>query len=542
MTTRFPAASAAADTFNAIRNSGLALYQRLEHGFDRPFGAALNPWRHLGALGFLFFWLIAVTGFYLFAVLDTSVEGVYNSIDWLTHEQWYLGGIIRSLHRYAADAFILVTLLHLTREFLLGRYSGFRRFSWLTGVPLLWFAYISGIGGFWLNWDQLGQFSAVASAEWLDWLPIFATPFTRNFLTAAAVSDRLFTLLLFVHLGVPLLLLFGLWFHVQRINRAEVFPPRALGLGTFATLLALALSLPVVSQGPADLGVVPGPLALDWFYLFLHPLMYVSSPATVWALVAAITLILMLLPFLPLSRQAAPIAVVDPDNCNGCRRCFDDCPYAAIVMVPHPQATMGKSGQQLARVIPDSCASCGVCAGSCPSATPFRNVAALASGIDMPQLPVDALRQTLRGKLAAIDGDSKIAVFGCDHGAAVAAMTGPDVASFSLICTGMLPPSFVEYALREGAAGVLVTGCRENGCAFRLGSRWTEERLLGLREPHLRANVARARLCIAWADRGEEAELLATLTDFRSRLRALPDMPASTLDSISPEGTSHAQI
>jgi coenzyme F420-reducing hydrogenase delta subunit/ferredoxin len=511
----------------------------------------VNQWRHLGALGFHFFWLVAVTGFYLFAVLDTSVEGVYSSVDWLTHEQWYLGGIIRSLHRYSADAFIVVTLLHLAREFLLGRYSGFRRFSWLTGVPLLWFAYISGIGGFWLNWDQLGQFSAVASAEWLDWLPIFATPFTRNFLSADAVSDRLFSLLVFVHIGVPLLLLFGLWFHVQRINRAEVFPPRALGLGTLATLLALALALPVVSQGRADLAMAPGPLALDWFYLFLHPLMYVSSPASVWALVAGATLFLLLLPYLPLSRQAAPIAVVDPDNCNGCRRCFDDCPYAAIVMVPHPQATPGKPDQQpvpevgsrvLARVVPDLCASCGICAGSCPSSTPFRNVATLATGIDMPQSPVDALRQALRGKLAAVGGDRKIAVFGCDHGAAVDTLSGPDVASFSLMCTGMLPPAFVEYALREGAAGVLVTGCRENGCAFRLGSRWTEERLLGLREPHLRAGVPRERLCIAWADRGEETDLLDTLTDFRRRLRALPHAPDYVLDDLPPESTSHAQI
>jgi len=533
------------DTIDTLRNRGLAVYQRIEHGFDLPFGAALNPWRHLGALGFLFFWLIATTGFYLFAVLDTSVEGVYRSVDWLTHEQWYLGGVIRSLHRYAADAFIVVTVLHLTREFLLGRYAGFRRFSWLTGVPLLWFAYISGVGGFWLNWDQLGQFSAVASAEWLDWLPIFATPLTRNFLSAAAVGDRLFSLLIFVHIGVPLLLIFGLWFHVQRINRAAVFPPRALSLATFATMIALALALPVVSQGPADLASVPGPLALDWFYLFLHPLMYISSAGSVWAMVAATTAFLLILPFLPRRAVAAPIAEVDPDNCNGCRRCFDDCPYAAIVMVPHPQATEGKPGQQLARVIPDACASCGICAGSCPSSTPFRNVAALATGIDMPQLPVNALRQALKLKLASLAGDTRIVVFGCDHGASLASLEGRDVAGFSLICSGMLPPSFIEYALREGAAGVLVTGCRHGGCAFRLGSRWTEQRLLGLREPHLRASVPSEKLKIAWADAGEEADILATLREFQRGLAtfaARPELPAQIVDDNTSTGRSHAQI
>ena len=502
------------DALDAVRSGGLLVYRQIERCFDAPFGSALNPWRHLGALGFLCFWLLAVTGFYLFALLDTSAIEAYRSIDWLTRQQWYLGGLLRSIHRYSADAFIVITLLHITKEFLLGRYAGFRRFSWLTGVPLLWFVFISGIGGFWLNWDRLGQFSAIATAELLDWLPIFATPLTRNFLSVATVSDRLFSLFVFIHLGVPLLLLFGLWFHVQRINHAEIFPPRALSLGTIATLLVLALVAPVVSQAPADLSTIPALLPLDWFYLFLHPLMYVSSSGSVWLLVSIVTLFLFGLPFLPKRSQfvAPAIAEVHADNCNGCRRCFDDCPYAAITMGPHSD---GKPGQQLARVIPDMCASCGICTGSCPSSTPFRNVSTLVTGIDMPQQPINDLRKKKKKSLAALEGDSKIVVFGCDNGARVATLAGKDVASISLICTGMLPPSFVEYALRDGASGVLVTGCSSSGCDFRLGSRWTEARLLGEREPRLRASVPRERLRIVWADQGEEKKLLVALNEFR---------------------------
>ena len=494
----------------------LIAYQRIEHGFDLVFGAALNPWRHLGALGFLFFWIIAVTGLYLYAVLDTSVDGVYRSINWLSREQWYLGGILRSLHRYAADAFVLVTLLHLLREFLLGRYTGFRYFSWLTGVPLLWFIYISGVVGIWLRWDQLAQFSAATTAEWLDWLPVFATPLIRNYLSANAVSDRLFSLFVFVHIGVPLLLIFGLWFHIQRISRAEVFPPPALAAGSLLSLLALSLALPIANQAAADLSLVPGPLALDWFYLFWQPLMYTTSAGAVWALVTGATLLLLVLPALP-HAAAAPVAEVHPDSCNGCRRCFEDCPYAAIVMVPHPSEIPGR---ELAQVVPDLCASCGICAGSCPSSTPFRSAAELVTGIDMPQMPIGGLRRSLEQGLGGLAGRNGIVVFGCDQGANVTSLTGKDLASFSLICTGMLPPSFVEYALRGGAAGVLVTGCRAGGCAFRLGNRWTEERLAGMREPHLRASPPGKALRIAWADRGEEAELAAVLDEMRRVLAA----------------------
>ncbi len=227
----------------------LARYRRVEHGFDAAFGSGFNPLRHLGALAFLLLGVLAASGIYLYAVLDTSVSGAHASIDALSREPWFLGGVLRSVHRYAADGFVIVTLLHLLREWLYGRYRGFRRFSWWTGVPLLAFMFISAVGGFWLNWDRLGQYSATATAELLDALPLFATPLTRNFLSNAAVSDRLFSLFVFIHLGVPLLLLFGLWFHVQRISRAALFPPRALAFGTCGTLLALAIVRPVLSHG-----------------------------------------------------------------------------------------------------------------------------------------------------------------------------------------------------------------------------------------------------------------------------------------------------
>lgn len=519
-----PGPSTTAPAASGLRETGLAAYRRLEHRFDAAFGSTLNPLRHLGAIGFLLFWLLAISGIYLYAVLDTSIDGAYLSIDRLSREQWYLGGLLRSLHRYGADAFVLVMLAHLAREWLFGRYHGFRRFSWLTGVPLILFVFASAVGGFWLNWDQLGQFSAVATAEWLDWLPVFGSPLTRNFISTAAVSDRMFSLFVFVHLGVPLLLVFGLWFHIQRISRAEVFPPRALALGTFVALVGLALARPIMSHAPADLGIVPEVLAFDWVLLSIHPLTYATSAGAVWVLLSVVLGLLFALPFVPRRLKSAPIAVVDPANCNGCRRCFDDCPYAAVTMVPHPN---GRIGRQMASVDPDLCASCGICVGACPSSTPFRSVAELVTGIDMPQAPIGALRRRLQQGLAELGGPDKIVVFGCDRGARVESLAGPDVAAFSLMCIAALSPSFVEYALRDGAAGVLVSGCRANGCEFRLGQRWTEARLAGTREPHLRASVPRERVATAWADAADADDLRAALSRLRARLHGLRRVSSS---------------
>ena len=495
----------------------LRWWRAVEHGFDAAFGAAANPLRHLGTLGLLSFWLLGTSGIYLYAFLDTSAAGAYRSIVDLSQQQPWLGGLLRSLHRYAADALVIVMALHLLREWLHGHYRGVRRFSWLTGVPPVALVFASAIGGFWLHWDRLGQYSAIATAEWLDSLPLLAAPLARNFLADNAVSDRLFSLFVFVHLGVPLLLLFALWFHIQRLTRVAVWPPRPVSLGLLGTLLVLAVVAPVSSHAPADLSTVPQALRLDWLLLFIHPLAEATSPEAAWALVGGGFLVLLGLPFLPQPARV-PVAVVDAANCNGCRRCFADCPFAAITMLPHPNQKLGK---QMARVDADLCASCGICAGACPSSTPFRSVAELVTGIDLPSAPIGALRQRMQRGLAALPAARPIVVFGCDHGAAVAPLAGPDVAAFSLVCTGQLPPSFVEYALRDGAAGVLVSGCKPGGCEFRLGTRWTEERLLGLREPHLRAEVPRNRLEVIWADQGEVDSLHCALGRLRERVRGL---------------------
>ena len=91
-----------------------------------------------------------------------------------------------------------------------------------------------------------------------------------------------------------------------------------------------------------------------------------------------------------------------------------------------------------------------------------------------------------------------------------------------LLCIGMLPPAFIEYALRHGADGVLIAACRDGECAYRLGGDWLEQRLAGAREPHLRTSVPRDRIAVISAGAGEESLLRGTLSGFRDRLAAMP--------------------
>ena len=90
-------------------------------------------------------------------------------------------------------------------------------------------------------------------------------------------------------------------------------------------------------------------------------------------------------------------------------------------------------------------------------------------------------------------------------------------------CTGHLPPAFIDYVLsRKLADGVLLLGCSANACHNRFGMTWTEQRIAGTRDPHLRARVPRERLRTVWAGRLGRRQLLQEIEDYCAVLRSLP--------------------
>jgi quinol-cytochrome oxidoreductase complex cytochrome b subunit/coenzyme F420-reducing hydrogenase delta subunit len=517
---------------DTLQRIGRTLLDPIRTMLDRGFGPQLNPLNHLGALTIYFFWIVLISGIWLFIFFKTSVVGAYESVEYLTHEQWYLGGVMRSLHRYASDAAIITLALHMIREFVYDRHRGMRWFSWITGVPLLWLVIPLGITGYWLVWDQLAWYVALTSAELLDWLPIFSESMARNFLSDEALSDRFFTLMAFLHLiGLPLFLVFGIWLHVLRINGPRINPPRLLMAGSLFAMTLLSFVYPAFSQGEVDMSTVPASLGLDWYYLLVYPLAKAWSPGWVWGLLVGFSLLLSALPWIPPMRGKKP-ATVQLENCNGCARCAADCPFGAITMMPRSDGTAYESE---AVVDPALCMTCGLCVGSCPTATPFRRHSELVPGIDLPDLPASLLREQLLQAAEPLQGSRRVIVFGCRDNAPPrrlqSALNNQQTTTLNLVCSGQLPPSFVDFVLsRDLADGVVVAGCQGCDCQYRFGSEWTSRRMTRQRDPQLRKRVDSARLALAWEDRWQACKDLAgVVTALRDSLpedAALPPSPA----------------
>lgn len=335
-----------------IQRAGQAVFLRVEAGFNAAFGDRLNPFYHLGEIAFFLFWVVVASGLYLYAFFDTGVSGAYQSVERITHGHFGLGAVMRGLHRYASDGMVVTMLLHMLRHFCFDRHRGFRWFSWVSGVVLLWLTYVSGINGYMLPWDRLAQYVVVGTAELLDWLPLFKGALIRNFVYQDSVNDRLFSLFSFIHIGVPLTLLLLLWVHVQRVPRAATNPPRAIALPLLVTLVVLSLVLPVVSHAPADLQLVPSALRLDWYLLATLPLIDVWSLKGVWTLLLGTTAFLLLLPWLPPRRAGREVRMtVHPGN--------REVPVRA-------DETLLEAGLRAGIAMPYQCRNggCGVCKGT----------------------------------------------------------------------------------------------------------------------------------------------------------------------------------
>lgn len=329
-------------------------FLRAEAVFNAVFGDRANPLYHVGAITFFLFWVVAASGLYLYVFFETGVDQAHESVEALTHGQWYAGGVLRSVHRYASDAMVVTMLVHMARHFAFDRFHGWRWFSWVTGVLLVWLMYATGINGYMLPWDTLAQFVVATTFEWLDWLPSFGGTLMRNFVYRTSVSDRFFSLLSFLHVGLPLAVLLLMWVHVQRVPKARTVPPRPIAIGIVAAMFVLAAVRPVASQGgAADFSRAVGDVALDWYYLALLPMMSEWPLGRAWAVAGVATLLFVAMPWWPMRREKHADHRVEVHGSDGVR---------AQVRV-RADETLLDAGLREGLALPYECrnGACGVC-------------------------------------------------------------------------------------------------------------------------------------------------------------------------------------
>lgn len=490
------------------------LLRPLDSLFSRAFGSKWNPLHQTGNLAVLFLATTIVTGLYLFLFYEidrpaASVERIRGEVP--------LGGLLRSIHHYAADFALVATVLHLLRKLAQGHTWGPRALAWTSGVILLGVVLASGWTGLVLVWDAQALGLAREGARIADLLPIFSTPLTRGFSGSTPVPSSFFFMNLFLHVALPLGLAALLVVHVAKLARPALLPPRRIAWLALGLLVAAAAVLPVPHTPEADLLDLPGPTTLDLFYSWWLPFARAFGPVATLLMWLAAAALAFFAPRLWRPR-GRPINTswVDEKLCTGCTHCVDDCPYEAIAMVARRDFTTQKS-EFVARVDPSRCVGCGICAGSCApmGVGPFGR-----TGRDQ-LLALEPRLVSARAK------GRSILVFGCansgwDRSPALRATSAEIV---PLSCAGSLHTSAVEAALRRGVGGVLVLSCPPRDCRFREGAKWTEQRLYAGRAAPLHERVDRTRVAFATLSSAESGRAVALVEALARRAARVVDAP-----------------
>lgn len=98
----------------------------------------------------------------------------------------------------------------------------------------------------------------------------------------------------------------------------------------------------------------------------------------------------------------------------------------------------------------------------------------------------------------------------------------PNMRIVRVMCSGRVDPAFVIKALKEGADGVLITGCHIGDCHYISGNEYTKERFERLHSiiiKQLGINEKRVRL--EWVSASEGRRFADLITEFTDQIKKL---------------------
>lgn len=129
--------------------------------------------------------------------------------------------------------------------------------------------------------------------------------------------------------------------------------------------------------------------------------------------------------------------------------------------------------------------------------------------------------------------DPRILVFTCNW----CSYAGADLAGTSRLqypanariirtmCSGRIEPVFVLEALRDGADGVIVTGCHPGDCHYVKGNFRAEKRFNFLKMALKLIGVEEDRVRLAWISAGEGEKFSLLIRDMTDKIRELGPNP-----------------
>ncbi|MFH1327817.1 MAG: hydrogenase iron-sulfur subunit, partial [Candidatus Bathyarchaeota archaeon] len=219
-------------------------------------------------------------------------------------------------------------------------------------------------------------------------------------------------------------------------------------------------------------------------------------------------------------------AVVDASKCTGCRLCERVCAYGSI-----------KMEDKIAKVFEISCTGCGSCSVVCPE-----------DAIQIRAFTNEQIEAEIDACLEKKSEYPTIVAFLCNWCSYAAAdLAGvsrfqypSNVRIIRIMCSCRSDPKHVVRALRKGADGVLVIGCRLGECHYKDGNYLAKTRMEVLKEVLAEQGIDERRVRVNWLSASEYDVLGDTVRNFVKEIKEIGPI-GSEIRKVTEEKTEISQ-
>ncbi|RPI06573.1 MAG: cytochrome bc complex cytochrome b subunit [Ignavibacteriae bacterium] len=261
-------------------------------------------WYYFGGVSLFLFIIQVVTGILLLLYYKSGEELAFESINFIMSKVQF-GWLIRSIHSWTANLFILSAMIHMFSVYFEKAYRKPREITWITGMLMFFLLLGFGFSGYLLPWNELAFFATKVGTDIAGVVPVIGKPLltflrggeevtgatlSRFFGFHIAVLPGLFTVLLGIHLLLVQRQGMSEPLHIKQESDRKTMPffPNFILRDLTLWLLVLNLLAILAVFFPWELGkkadpFAPAPAGIkpEWYFLYMfQTLKYI--PGKLW--------------------------------------------------------------------------------------------------------------------------------------------------------------------------------------------------------------------------------------------------------------------
>lgn len=241
-----------------------------------------NPAYYMGSILYISLIIQILIGGILAIYYVPTFEGAYKSVEYITTELklfgFPIGFWLRNLHRYLADAIIILAMLRVFRFYFTGEFKKPNELSWIIAIVFLLISTMFGFSGYVLPMDQRAYWATTIGTAFplaIDDMPLIGNLRIGSLLSfiargGTALNQNTLTRFYALHYILPLaiVLFVEAYYYFTRKKRINI---PVLSIIIFVIIiLALGQFFPATSEAPATPESPPEHILPDWYFLFTY--------------------------------------------------------------------------------------------------------------------------------------------------------------------------------------------------------------------------------------------------------------------------------